>query len=729
MSTPAVFGAVPDLWSRLHLVERRVQRRDLVRAMEQLNAVAQEAEPLKDPVLTAFLQCLIGDTEYKQGRYAAAAAAYGEVRAAYASHQEGRLLWRGGLGEVRSLLKQSEIGPASDRAAALVQAALIPAPHFSPPAGGVEVHSTMPEAPVVAARLAGQLRREGYGPEAAALLALAPATPRQSRAGLELAESLWRQGQGDAAEAHLLGLLAKAVERQRTLPVRGWQLLLQIRRTKGKTLLLPAEVTAIAALANHRRRGRIGMAAVQAARQAGEAAWTSWLDTWKLTLAPIPPQIRLCAHRLLLAEARKANVDFPWIQRLASAVMAHAKVSVDDYIAAARASLFAAVKGAGTPDAQAMVRAASRKFGPSARIRTLHSLAKAAREAGRPALAVHLYQQVRAEATPNARRRGKATHALAVLCFQQGDYVQTAALSGELAQDQNLAPEFRLQALDRQCTALRLLNRNAELQAALARVDSLLPPDLPPSTLIRMARVARLSSDFGAEGICGPLLERAVQSTLANVAQAPHPTPALTLLLELNRKLYWDFADFARVCRVWQELGAPRREWLWSERSDFWEYVSLVLRSAGKLNRHAEVAALAAMSAQDAPPEARPFTATAHADHHRENQQWAPAFAAFREAILAHPTHVECARAHYWLALKARRDGRPAAAQASLHALRRCFGSGVSLLWHWELDARTQLLLAGGDIAMVAGQSRYERPFLTAQAAAVAADESSIPAL
>ena len=86
-----------------------------------------------------------------------------------------------------------------------------------------------------------------------------------------------------------------------------------------------------------------------------------------------------------------------------------------------------------------------------------------------------------------------------------------------------------------------------------------------------------------------PLLERAVTATLQAVATSAQPGPALTVLLELTRKLYWDFYEHQQVFTIWQKLGPERREWLWTERSAFWEYVSLVIRACGKLHRNTDV--------------------------------------------------------------------------------------------------------------------------------------------
>jgi tetratricopeptide (TPR) repeat protein len=731
MSALKSASSPPALWSMLRVIERRIQRRDIVRALEQLNEAAQQVSAANDPDLTACLRCIIGDAEYKQGRFAEAAAVFGQVRAQYTTHQEGRLLMRGGVGEVRSLLKLSDPVTAIARATAIVQAAAVPAPHFNLPANGspLVVHSALPAAPLVAARFAGMLRREGYLPEASALAALAPPSPTHRKARRESAETLIRAGSFSAAETLLVRMQQAAMSRQRTLPIKGWQLLMQARRHQSKPLLLPAEIAAISAIPGHRLRSRIALSAVLAARQAGDPLWqTSLLQTWRLTAAPTPPAIRLSTSRLLLAEARRAGTDFAAMRLHATAIMANPKVTVGDYVAAARATLCARLHGAGTATPLSLANAAGRKFGPAAQVRTLHSLARTARQENDPKLAAQLYRKVREEATPHAKRRGQSTHSLAVLSLQQGNYAEAAALSAELVDDSQLSPEFRLLALDRQCTALRQLGQDAELNTARERLDSLLPASLPPSTLIRLARVARLSSDLGADGLYIPLLERAVNATLLAVQQAIHASPALTVLLELNRKLFWDFGEFERVHTLWKNLGPDRREWLWTERTAFWEYLSLVIRACGKLNRRADLESLYAMATTDAPPEALPFPATAMGDFHRENGRWTEAMAAYNQAATAQPTHLECARAYYWLALRARRQGNFSQARRQLDALRRCFGSGVALLWHWEYDARARLLLADGNIQSVADQSQYDVPFLTTQSSAVLADESTLPA-
>jgi hypothetical protein len=192
-------------------------------------------------------------------------------------------------------------------------------------------------------------------------------------------------------------------------------------------------------------------------------------------------------------------------------------------------------------------------------------------------------------------------------------------------------------------------------------------------------------------------------------------------------RTFWDFYEYERVHTLWKNLGPDRREWLWTERTAFWEYVSLVIRACGKLNRPADLEALSAMATSDAPPEALPFPATAMGDFYRENHRWAEAFEAYTQAVKAQPTHLECARAHYWLALLALKEGRPADARLAMDAVRRSFGSGVALLWHWELDCRALLLLHGRDATAVAGLSRYDSAFISTQATALQADAAALP--
>lgn len=732
MASPRTSPPSPkDAWHQLRLIERRIQRRDIVRALKQLNAVAGDVADLGNPMVTALLRSIIGDAEFKQGRYPEAITAYGLVRAEYTIHKEGHLLLRGGIGEIRSLLKLSDLTTAMARAKALILVAQIPAPHFAPPADGsaMPVHTSVPTAAEVATRVSGYFRREGFGPESAALLAMIPAAADNEGTRRERAATLLRTGNASGAEFILSPMVLNPAGKDRPPPVKLYQMLMQARRLQKKPLLLPAEISAISKIKGNRQRARIGLVAVQGARMAGDPTWRTLLETLQLTKSPTPAEFRLTAARLLLTELKREGTDYKGMLTLADAILNNPKVTLDDYISGARASLFATLRSAAKPNPMPMVRVAQAKFGASARIKTIYSLARAAYQAKGYDLAVDLYQMVRREATPKTRRKVQSTSALAYLNFERKKFHEAAAFSAELVADVSLSPDFRLQALRMECSSLKKLGRTADLKKAQMKLDALLPGDLPPSTLIRMARFSRLATDIGNDNLTFEIMERAVVATLKAVFESPHPGPSLTLLLELNRKLFWDFRYYERVWSIWKKLGEERRDWLWSERSAFWEYISLVLRACGNLGHKNDAEELYAMTLRDAPSQAVPFVAVAMGDYLRESNRWAEAFETYQRAIQAHPTHIECGRAHYWLALLARREGRPAAAVAALEAVRRCFGSGVAQGWHYEVDTRARLMLNGMNEAAVAAASAYEMDFIKLQPAALKADEATLPSI
>jgi tetratricopeptide (TPR) repeat protein len=733
MNDPA--PAADNLWKKLDIVAGRIQRRDVARSLVQLDEAAAAAEAGTDPLLTAMVRLLAADAEFKNGRFAEAAEIYALVRTSWEEHQAGHFLFRGGLGEISSLLKLSRVEEAVTRGNELLTAAAQPSPAIPepPPAGeAVAVPSLMPPVANVARRLGAAFLREGFNPEAQTFLTEAQTDPASADA-LGAAEHeaalLLQLSNPAAAETKLLTARTDAGI-TRTLSVKGWRLLLTSRFQQQSELFSPADAVFLTYIAANRARAVVQLAILTRLRECGDPSWQSWLQTWNLTAPAAHPDTRLAAQKLLLAESRATEDALTNRATLAAAVAANPNATPSDHIAASRDALLAA-SSAGQPfDETPLLSAVADKFGPAARLRVLHTLSKAAAEAKNPALAGRLLGQIRNEASHNSVRGLKATRALATLEFERSNFAAAAALSDELARSPALSPLFRLQALDRLCAALRLQGgRETERNAALALVADIIPATADATSLLGMARMVRIS-EFQNPPLLANLLDRATAAAHAEQAAADHPSIATGILLVMARKLFWDFQTPAAITAHWVSLGPDRRDWLWSPSAAWWEYVSLIIRSYAAIGATSDAQALVNMALADAPIEGRVWARTAAADLKRDAGELAAALAVYRQSANEDPSHPENARACYWLGLEALAAGHSSDASDWLRGIRRCLGSSISLLWQWEVDARGQILLNPGvPSATLAQGSKYDAAFLDGQRLLLAADQAKLSAL
>jgi tetratricopeptide (TPR) repeat protein len=723
-------AATEDLWKKLEIVARRIQRRDVARSLSQLDEAAATADAATDPLLTALVRLLSADAEVKNGRFAEAAEIYALVRTSYPEHRAGHLFARAGLGEVGCLLKLSRVGEASSLGDDLLAAAAEPPPELPnppPPGQSLAVPSLMPPAASIARRLGAAFSREGFAPEAQAFLTEAQVDPASADA-LGAAEHeaalLLQQGDAPAAETKLLAA-REAAGTQRTLSVKGWRLLLTARFQQQNPLYSETDATYLTRIAANRARAVVQLAILSRLRECGDTTWQTWLTTWNLTGPQSHPDTRLAAHKLLLAEARVSGEDPAVRAALAAAVASNPNAAPSDLIASSRDALHAAAAADLPFDEAPLLLAAGQQFGDAARLRVLHTLSKAAAEVKDPTLAARLLEQIRAEASPNAARRLQATQALAALEFERSNFAAAATFSGELARSAALSPRFRLQALDRLCAALRLQGgREAERTEALGLIQEIIPVTADAASLLAMARTVRLS-EFQDPDLLSTLIERATTAAQAEQAAADHPAIATNILLVMARKLLWDFQRPATITAHWVSLGPERRDWLWSPSASWWEYVSIVLRSFAVTGATADAQALMDMALADAPIEGRVWARTAAADLKREAGDLPGALAIYRQSAAEDPSHPENARACYWLALEALAAGYPDDAAAWLRGIRRCLGSSISYLWQWEVDARSQILLyPDAPASEIVQGTKYDVSFLDLQRPLLAADQA-----
>ncbi len=284
------------------------------------------------------------------------------------------------------------------------------------------------------------------------------------------------------------------------------------------------------------------------------------------------------------------------------------------------------------------------------------------------------------------------------------------------ADQPGIAQRFRVQALLRwtQClqksTAKSIPSQQIEnrLNRILAGVDDC-------HVLLDVGRDLVMLGGVLDQRVRRSIIATAEAAANKAFSQAETPNQALDILIHLTRRQRYEFGSYASVVGLWESLNTEKRAWLWSRRSDYWEYLALLFESYVRVDRLAEAEALAkdVVENADAPPEGYLFMGTAYGDFLKDRGRTKDSLETYAWVAQEVPTHAWSSRSHYELALSFL-PANPEKAKKSLQAVRKCFNGSPPFLWQQKLDARAYLILKNR-FDFAGNSSWYTDGFLSAQ--------------
>jgi hypothetical protein len=214
-----------------------------------------------------------------------------------------------------------------------------------------------------------------------------------------------------------------------------------------------------------------------------------------------------------------------------------------------------------------------------------------------------------------------------------------------------------------------------------------------------------------AEGV----FARGVALATQSFTTERNPSAALDILFKLARRQS-DFGQYTAIILGWGALGTKQREWLWTKDSQYWEYLDLVAtayRACGQ-PESADQLANTFLNDPSTPPNGLVTVGIPHALSLLQRSSREEAFSWLDWLAGQAPTHVLCAYAYYWQALRAWHRNDTAAVKVALDALHLCLGSSFTLGWMNDLDARSRML-EGVSSEQLASQSAYTAEYLLQQ--------------
>ena len=177
------------------------------------------------------------------------------------------------------------------------------------------------------------------------------------------------------------------------------------------------------------------------------------------------------------------------------------------------------------------------------------------------------------------------------------------------------------------------------------------------------------------------------------------------LVSKNDYKQHYDFKSYDAVISRWENLTQDKREWLWTEKAEYWEYYSLLFQSYIEVGKQREAIDLAAaiIESPATPANGRVWLGTAYANWQMRQKNQREAFAHFDWLVKELPTHPVAAWGYYWQSVTAHAAGNQTLAQEKAAAVRRCFAGRPDFLWQWNLDARALLMQLDFSVDAVLG--------------------------
>jgi hypothetical protein len=339
--------------------------------------------------------------------------------------------------------------------------------------------------------------------------------------------------------------------------------------------------------------------------------------------------------------------------------------------------------------------------------------------AKRHAEAITWLEHQRQSMVPGTPVWGKVTWALAVAYYDTKQPVKAAEYEDQFAKEPSHPTNLRAQARLKWIRHLIEAGDTSALADGLAEVKALLPQIEDWSTLLDIGRQLCHVPGQGVPAVREAYFDKAYELGLAAVNATEHPSVATGILLKMARRYTYDAGRPATTIALWEEIGDEGLQWLWSEKADFWEWVSLVMLSYLKVGKTDKADALHAHHTNDAstPVAGKVMMHILYGDSMMRSQSIGSkqsGLALLSKALELDPTHDRCRYANYWWSIECLKKGNKT--QAKEHALkvRLPNWNTAGMLEDWEMSAQAEWILADGseNLLDAAACGKYSEEFL-----------------
>jgi tetratricopeptide (TPR) repeat protein len=664
---------------------------------------------------------MVADSEFRLGRFEAAAQI--QLKVAAATIDDPTLWLRAYIGEVRALLKSPNVEQAimmADHAVAVAETKMADfnekvrlAKQSVEEGGSVEVPPVPVRVSVVATRMGYLFLQEGEPEAAEALFTRAIGSTkggankaRQGLAKIALARGEFGKAISMASDAiHRGGFKVKTLD--------AWKTLISARRQlcgwKIRERLIAGLDTVPAGL-----RARTILTIVRELRKNDMRQWRVVAKNWSQKEGRHFPIIETEIRKMTLASAKAEPGNATDKREKAEQLLQMPDLSAKEWLNGTKEFVRASLWEGNTVNFGQLIASAVSAYGEEFAPRARHSLALSCMMAKRHDLARPLLQENIQQNPYGNPMWAKSVWALARMESLLGDHAASAVFYRQFADEASISNKFRLQAQLLWCKELIAAGQPGPLLEARSMMEATLANVNDPDVLMNFARQLQYGPEvfrnWGAQ-----LFEQGNAISRQRIADTTSPSEAISILFKLTRRQTDDFSRYEEVIAYWEGLNQDKRDWLWSERRVFWEYLGLVFKAyvrAGDAQR-AEAFAYEFINDSATPPEGRAQIGIPYALFLVENDRISEALSLFTQLTKQVPTHPLSAFAWYWKALESHKCGRITERNRYCYCLRIAQGVNGGLLREWSFDAKAQLLLADLQVDGIDLQSvNYTAEFL-----------------
>ena len=439
-------------------------------------------------------------------------------------------------------------------------------------------------------------------------------------------------------------------------------------------------------------RDRAMLLIVRSLRWQGNMEWKNQALTWLSTNSAQNPVVAAEFRKLMQAGARIDNDLLAQIST-ADALLSTPKVSPSEFTSAAKQRTRSSLLLGQEVDLNALIDQASQQFGGDWGGRVAHGLALACMMSRRHDLARVLLQNNLNNLVTTDSQWAKSLWALARMEMVLENYSVAAQAYDLFANSADIPLRYRLQARLKWVGAIiasgdpvSILSVRDDLIAATDQIQDF---DL----LLDFARQL-MNAPHELYDLANDLFARGQALALAQFDGTKDPAAAIGILFRLTRRQVYDFGKYQDALNFWNNLPQDRRDWLWSERSDFWEYLSWLFVAMTRLHLDTDAQTFADFYLHDAstPLEGRLELMHSLATWKIRGRDMSAGMAVFAAMIAIVPMHWQCAEGYYWLALQARKNGNNTESAQYAEKIQMAHGARKGLRTDWKLDCKAALL-------------------------------------
>lgn len=451
--------------------------------------------------------------------------------------------------------------------------------------------------------------------------------------------------------------------------------------------------------------------------------WETIAQDWLQSEGQQFPIIAAELRKTLLAHVRSAALPATSLER-AQALLQTEELSPNEFLNGAREMVRCHFLQKQIPPIETLLQQSENRFGKILHGKVIHGLALTCYEMNQPDQARTLFQQNLNQLPSEDVVRQRSLWMLGQLETEQGNYETSATLFYQFTQITQAPVHFRLQAQIKWAIALLHSGKEEEIAIVQSQILATLSQVEDWETLLNFSRQLIFAPD-SLKGLALKLITQAEAKAKEKYEAAVNPTIALSILFKLTRRLVLDFKFNDKALSYWQKLDEHKKAWLWTTKTEFWEYLALVFRAMTKLEKMAEAEKLIATYLNDpaTPSEGCATLGIPYSVWKIKSGDKKLGFSVIQKIIQEQPLHWACAEGYYWLALQAWKQNDLKPAQYYAEQVRRCIGPRGDLLFEYRLDSRALLLLTQLDSKQAFAQApRFSEDFLQEQVDSISRD-------